>query len=295
LSLFNGDLTTPQRVAMWLPSPPALPSPILSMLVTSASNQIRSKLNRNVIYSRLVNQTLGGTGNDVILLPEYPVSSISSLQVGHSLVNAYPLPAPTSLAPPNTFGYGYRFTPWDGVTLPGDPAMIKFVHGGFPYGEQNIKVSYMAGYGITNEAQVAAAQVTVAQPLGIWCRDNGVVYATTGLPLTAVATSPAIGQYVPPTDTQPGIYTFSAADAAANAALLISYSFVPADLEQAVIHMVAETMSYRGRVGEISKSLGGQESVRFWRGDKGMRIPPEIEALIHPYVSVIPPLIGSMV
>ena len=49
--------------------------------------------------------------------------------------------------------------------------------------------------------------------------DQGVVYATTGLPMKAVAASPTVGQYT----VAAGIYTFSSADA--GAAVLISYSY----------------------------------------------------------------------
>jgi hypothetical protein len=49
--------------------------------------------------------------------------------------------------------------------------------------------------------------------------DQGVVYATTGLPMKAVAASPTVGQYT----VAAGVYTFSSADA--GAAVLISYSY----------------------------------------------------------------------
>jgi hypothetical protein len=125
------------------------------------------------------------------------------------------------------------------------------------------------------------------------------VYAETGVALTPVSASPAIGQYVPQPDTSPGLYTFSSADA--SAAVLISYSFIPAALEEACIQMVVERYSYRTRVGEISKSLGGQETVRFMRGSAGRPysssndLPPEVNDLIYDYVSVLPPIIGAPV
>ena len=49
--------------------------------------------------------------------------------------------------------------------------------------------------------------------------DQGLVYATTGLPMKAVAASPTVGQYT----VAAGVYTFSSADA--GAAVLISYSY----------------------------------------------------------------------
>ena len=49
--------------------------------------------------------------------------------------------------------------------------------------------------------------------------DQGVVYASTGLPLKAVLASPTIGQYT----ASGGVYTFSSADA--GAAVLVSYNY----------------------------------------------------------------------
>jgi hypothetical protein len=83
--------------------------------------------------------------------------------------------------------------------------------------------------------------------------------------------------------------------------ILLSYSFVPADLEEATIQMVAERYAYRSRIGEIMKSLGGQETIRYQRGAMGPpwsyenSLPPEVNDLISPYVSVLPPVIGAPV
>lgn len=114
--------------------------------------------------------------------------------------------------------------------------------------------------------------------------------------MTPVASSPAPGQYIPPPDATPGLYTFNSTDVSNGLTVNISYSFIPADLEEACIQMVAERYSYRGRIGEISKSLGGQETARFLRGGMGrsvLELPPEVESLIQPYVSVIPPATGA--
>jgi hypothetical protein len=133
--------------------------------------------------------------------------------------------------------------------------------------------------------------------LGLWTRDNGVTYAD-GTPMTSVKVLSGVpGEYISPVDSLPGLYTFDATDAGAQ--VLISYSFVPAAIEEAVIQMVAERYSYRGRIGEIMKSLGGQETIRYWRGNSSQpwnstnSLPPEVNDLIWPYVSVLPPPLGS--
>lgn len=65
---------------------------------------------------------------------------------------------------------------------------------------------------------VSTYTITVAQSAQ-FLDDYGVVYATTGLPFTKVASGPTIGQY----SVAAGVYTFAAADA--NAAVLLNYSY----------------------------------------------------------------------
>lgn len=229
-----------------------------------------------------------------LVLPDFPVTAVSAVTIGSATI-------PASVIGGSSQGYGYRFVSWTG-NLPGENAVLEFNNGYFYQGVQNVKVTYTAGYLIAKEPWTVPAtpfQVTVLQPLGIWCRDNGVVYASSGVSLTPVASAPTTGQYIPPPDATPGLYTFSTGDTGAE--LLISYSFIPADLEEACNQMIAERYSYRSRVGDISKSLGGQETVRFARGSMGApwnrtsSLPPEVMDLISPYISVVPPAIGAPV
>jgi hypothetical protein len=299
VTLLAGDLTTVDRLRTWLANPPTLPSAILTQLIGSSTAMIYAKLNRARTYSRTFTRTFDGLGGMQILLPDYPVTNVISVQVGQAVVPQRVIPANGQPQPPNTsVGYGYSFVPWSG-NLPGEPAMLDFVNGVFWNGAQNITIQYVAGYLIANEAATvptsAPYQVQVEMPLGIWCRDNGVTYAN-GAAMTPVLVAPAQGQYIPPTDASYGVYTFSSADSGAS--VLISYSFVPADLEEACCQQVAERLSYRDRIGVISKALGGQETVRFMRGGGGSKpsvLSPEVEGLIQPYMSVIPPTLGSPV
>lgn len=295
MTLLNGDLTTPQQYVEWIGDGSDAALPAIAQSISSMSRMILNKLNRARLYSQQYVRTIDGVGTYQILLPDYPVTSIVSIQMGAANIPPALLPS----APPNfslpgmNVGYGYRFVPWRG-DLPGSPPILEFVNGVWAYGAQNIRATYNAGYLVSNEAGVVPAltpwQVTVQQPQGLWCRDNGVTYANTGSPLTPVASSPGTGQYVPPTDAAPGTYTFSAGDA--DAALLFSYSFVPSDLTEACNQMVAERQSYKGRIGALSKSLGGQETVRWARGSRGSMwpdLPPEVSGLMLPYYSVVPP------
>jgi hypothetical protein len=302
MTLASGDLTTPQRVQNWIPNGPTLPSVIISQLIGSMTALIYNKLNRARTYSQTFVRTFDGVGNMQLVLPDFPVTAIASVQQGQAVIPASVLPPSGSPQPQNTSPwYGYRWVPWSG-NLPGDPVVLEFANGFFWTFPQNIKVTYTAGYLIQSEPWLIPAtpfQVTVLQPQGIWCRDNGVVYADTGVVLTPVSAITGAGQYIPPTDALPGQYTFGTADAGQN--ILISYSFIPADLEEACIQMVAERYYYRTRVGEISKSLGGQETIRWARGPIGRTyagmssLPPEVMDLIWPYVYVAPPAIGAPV
>lgn len=303
MTLQNGDLTTLARAENWIPGTVSGSSVILQQLISAMSNQIYGKLNRGRIYSRPIVSTFDGTGNYQLVLPAFPVTSVTNVQMGAMVVPASPLPNPIiGVAPGLNTGWGYRFVPWGG-NLPGENCVLEFQNGGWRYGVQNVKVSYVAGYLIPNEAQSVPGSpgpytITVDQPQGIWSRDNGVVYASSGIALSPVASSPTAGEYIPPPDTNPGFYTFSSFDS--GAALLISYSFIPSDLEQACIQLVAESWKYRNNVGVESQMLGGQETIRFLRGGIGRvqmfpTLPPEVDALLAPYVNVVPPVIGAPV
>ena len=303
MSLLNGDLTTLSRAENWIPGTVSGSSTVLQQLIAALSSQIYSKLNRGRIYSRSVVSTFDGTGNYQLVLPAYPVTSITTVQMGAVVVPASPLPSPTTgVAPGLNTGWGYRFVPWGG-NLPGENCVLEFQNGGWWPGVQNIEVTYQAGYLIQSEPQTVPSSsgpytVTVQQPQGVWSRDNGVVYASSGVALTPVASSPTVGEYIPPPDTNPGLYTFSSFDS--GAALLISYSFIPGDLEQACIQLVAESWKYRNNVGVESQMLGAQETIRFLRGGIGRvqmfpTLPPEVDALLAPYVNVVPPAIGAPV
>ena len=98
--------------------------------------------------------------------------------------------------------------------------------------------------------------------------------------MTAVAASPATGQYIAPTSSN-CFYQFAAGDV--NAAVLISYSYVPADIEDACINIVGERYSYKSRPGLVSKSLGGQETMSYSQKD----MPDYITTMLQPYKRVI--------
>lgn len=77
------------------------------------------------------------------------------------------------------------------------------------------------------DTRTFAVSVTIAPPSGTYLNDaqrgdQGCIYAATGVPLTKVASAPAVGQYSVAVST--GIYTFNAGD---SGSVLISYLYTP--------------------------------------------------------------------
>ena len=291
MSLASGDLTTLAAAKAYLTNAPS--DAVISGLISRVSSQIRSILNRRLLVPSTYTQQFSGQNTRQLVLPEYPLLSLSSLVVGGVSV-----PVAPQVNSVLGFGvpFGYRFQPWDGRP-PGEPAILDLIGFSFRGGFQNVVVSYSAGYAVQAEAQVVPAvlgpyTIAPAAPYGSWATDQGVVYAATGLPLVAVGASPAAGQYVPPSPggtTPTQTYLFSSADA--TKPVLLSYGFIPGDLEQAALDLIAERTALRNRPGLHSMSLASQETFSFDRSG----IPAHVVEMLRPYESVLPPAMGAPV
>ncbi|MFZ1923484.1 MAG: hypothetical protein WAU57_17820, partial [Xanthobacteraceae bacterium] len=177
-------------------------------------------------------------------------------------------------------GRGYLLETWDGLP-PGRPQALDLFDERFRPGRQNVMVSYSAGYAVSGEAATVPAapgpyNVAVAAPFGPWAGDCGVTYAG-GTALTAVAGTPGAGQY----NVSAGVYSFAAADA--GAAVLLTYGFIPAAINNACIEWVAERYRYRTRVGQSAQTVAGQMTSSYSLKD----IPDFIRASLDPYRSVV--------
>jgi hypothetical protein len=247
---------------------------LLTRLISSASRFILNYLQRPTLFQNSYADVYDGVGNRVQMLRNWPVLSVSSVQVGLQTL----LPVANFSTVP---GCGYVLDPWDGFP-PGRPQALTLRGHEFCRGLSNVNISYVAGFAVQNETQVVPAstfQVIPNAPNGPFAIDQGVTYAN-GTALTAVAASPATGQYIAPTSSN-YFYQFAAGDV--NAAVLISYSYVPADIEDACINMVGERYNYKGRIGMVSKSLGGNETMAY--SQKNM--PDFITTMLQPYRRVI--------
>jgi hypothetical protein len=297
MSLATGDLTTLATLKAYVVNPPA--DTVLSGLITRISRFVHGQLNRHLLVPKTYTQQFDGSGTRQLILPEWPVISLSSLSIGGCAVPFAPQPTQSPPPAPNVSPYfGWRFQPWDGVP-PGEPASLELQGISYYGGRQNVVVTYAAGYQVTGEQTTvptppASLGYTPLCPFGSWATDQGVTYASgaqVGVALKPVGVITAAGQYIPPSPSgeSPVLgYTFAAADA--GALLNINYGFIPADIEQVVLELIAERASYRNRVSERTHSLGGQETVAFDLSGMSRFV---VDSLLE-YVSVLPPPMGAL-
>lgn len=249
----------------------------LTRMITALSNMALAYMQRgNNLALTTYTETQSGVGNQQMMLRNWPAISVSAVLIsnasygyGGSMFGTSGLPSPPQNIPAQTtFGSnGFALEAWDGA-LPGKPQNVNLNGYNYPRGNANIQFTYKAGYCVQNEDQTIPSTpgpytVTPNVPNGPMSADNTPVYASSGVPFVLVTSSPTIGQYQFSLNASTGIgtYTFAAADE--GVAILLNYSFIPSDLENAVIDMVSERFKYSTRIGEKSHSLGGQETVSF--------------------------------
>jgi hypothetical protein len=143
-------------------------------------------------------------------------------------------------------------------------------------GVRNVAVVYRAGFVRVDEAYDAPTSTPYQiSPDALAVVDLGVKFADTKAALTKVSGIPATGQYA----WAEGIYTFSSSDTTRQ--FLISYSFIPNEIEQACIDLIALRMKERDRIGVVSKAVG-TETVSFSQKD----MPDSVQTLLNQYRKV---------
>jgi len=246
---------------------------LLQLLINQTSGAILSALQRPGLFRTTYTELRDGVGNQRMTLRNFPVLSVSSVQV-----ETQTIPVNTTLG-----GVGWTVDTWDGTTA-GQLSVLQMNGYYFCRGRNNVQVVYDAGYAVEDESYTVTSSTssglskyTAAQPLGSWAQDDGVFYSS-GTALTAVSSSPSSGQY----SVTNGVYQFNVADA--GQVLSIDYSYIPTDLEQACIQWVAERYSYRSRVGITSQTMGGRETSAY----DTSAIPAFVALLIDPYKKWLP-------
>jgi len=263
------SLTTLATVKSWAGVTTTNDDTLLTQLIGDVSRFILSYLQRPTLFQYLFSDVYDGLGGRRQILRHWPVVSVALVTVDDITV-----PALSGIP-----GAGFVLEPWDGFP-PGRPQAVSLRGYDYCRGWSNVNITYTAGFVIQNEAQTVPASgnyvVAVNAPFGAWGIDQGVTYAN-GMALVSVSSNPAQGQYT----ANNGTYTFAAADASAS--VLISYSYVPSDVGHACMELVGERYRYKNRIGEVSKSLGGQETMAFSQKD----MPDFIRTLLQPYKRVI--------
>lgn len=120
-----GDLTSLDHVKAFLSVKGVDDDEVLARLITSASAYIKQELN-NPILSTTYDERYDGSGRDMLVMPQWPITAITSVSINGAALSA----SPDGLA------YGYMLS---------DMAIIR-LGGVFDKGRRNVRVVYTAGY-----------------------------------------------------------------------------------------------------------------------------------------------------
>ncbi len=126
------DLTTLANAKQWLqiPAGNTTNDPLISELISAASEYIQTRLNRTIALQSY-SEARDGKNQDVMMFANYPVSAVSSVQVGPDVIP----PSPDGIQP----GYVFDTTR---LVLVGDQYL-------FCRGRMNCRFTYTAGYATT--------------------------------------------------------------------------------------------------------------------------------------------------
>ena len=125
----SSTLTTLTNLKTWLGTPNATDDALLTRLISAASAFIESWLNRTISI-QTYNEKYDGTGQDTLMLSNYPIVSLSSISI-------YGV-AQTLLNPGDFTSTGFSIT--------NDQTQLYGQNITFDRGRQNVAVSYSAGY-----------------------------------------------------------------------------------------------------------------------------------------------------
>lgn len=263
-------LTTLAAVKQWLGIKDSNSDVVLNRLIVSASQAAINYLNRDGIGAQNFTQNFKGNGKSSMLLRNWPIVSVSQVGINGTGV--------TASIPGN-------------VGLPGSGYVISDARGGqqsidlygydYPY-RYPCQIIYRAGYEAVEpyiiEGDDAGNAMDYVPLAGLALSDQGVKDGN-GNPWVPVTSNPATGQYVFNAD---GTYSFSKDDI--GKAVVIDFTYCPWDLMDAVTQWIGETMRRKERIGVLSKTLAGQETVTFDRS--GMS--EIVKGHLQPYVNNVP-------
>jgi hypothetical protein len=259
-----GDLTSLEKAKAYLriDTTNTASDTDLQNLIAGYSRIFQSTTRRRLLFQSYTNEIRDGQGTVGIEPFEYPVVDVQAV-----VVDGVSIPKQPTTVPGDPPQYGWAvatdriqivrggsltsvladYVPYDGY------------FGGTPFtfrrGFGNVSLTYRAGFYMPAEAATVPANPGpyTVQTVESFVSDQGVKYASSGIALAKVTGVPALGQY---SVSATGLYTFAAADQ--GVAVLLSYAYVPGDIEQAVIEMVGFSFRGRDRLGQQSKNTGNE-------------------------------------
>ncbi len=262
------NLTTLARVKAWLGLSTDNDDELLSTLVSAASRFFYRYISLPTVAVASYTERRDGYGNYWLSPYNWPLISVESIQYG-----GYSITQEAQGNPPSQ-GYTIKSPEYgpSRLTIHGYPCL--------PRGKDQVVINYTAGFREVDEPHVIPATPGpyVVNTDLLWAGAL-VVKTSLGVEMTQVSGTPGAGEY---SVSATGQYTFNAAQQGSE--VLITYSYVPNDLSQAVTELVGATYKSKEQIGIRSKSLGGQETISYFQN----AITPHIELLAQPFRRVTP-------
>lgn len=262
-------LTTLQAVKDYLDITDGNSDSFLTRLINSASQFVLTWISRDTFGVSTYTQNFKGNGKTSIMLWNWPVVSVSSVGVAGSAIAA------SSIGNVGMPGSGYVVS--DPAKRPSAPQTLDLYGYSFWQGAP-CQVVYTAGFNTSQTTVIPDSPYQITPDTdGQWVRDTKVTID--GVDAVKVATGPAAGQY---SVDEWGTYLFAAADKGKTA--VITYDYTPFEISFAVTELIGEWYKRKDRIGVLSKTLGGQETVTFSQKD----MSDSIRMILQPYANVVP-------
>lgn len=256
------NLTTVANVKQYLSITTSNQDSLIAALITRESALAEAWTGRTFPSVSNVSKRLNGNGSKKLVLPDQPILSVSAVSILGSAVSASA----------DGVAAGFMF----------DDTCLYLVGGiagmswgdRFPNVPQSVVVSWEAGYQTSETAYVPTGNTPTITPTngGTAATVVSVTDDTAGTTMTQVGSSPATGEF----SFSAGVFTFNSAEY--NHAVTMTYKYIPAAVEQAVIEMVGLDLQQRSNMGYNSKTLA-TETVTYEK--KG--ISESARELLAPY------------
>lgn len=265
-------LTTLAAVKEWLDIDSDSSDSQLVRLIDAASQFVLGYLNRDSFQVQEYTQNFRGNGKSTMLLRNWPVLSVTSVGVGGTSI-------PASTEPVKGVpGSGYMVS--DPRSAPQSLDLFGYA---FYYGAPS-QVIYSAGFRTSQETVIpavasGATYATITpQTGGAWSANLGVTIDGADAILNDEGT-PAAGEY---SVDEWGTYSFNSADVGKTA--VMSYDYTPWGVSFAVTELIGEWYKRKDRIGVLSKTLGGQETITYSQRDMNDSIRGQLQL----YMNVVP-------